>query len=47
MTILVTGGNGQLGSALHLASAESRHRFVFTDIAELDIVSSNAIEAFL
>ncbi len=46
MTILVTGGNGQLGRAMRLASAESRHRYIFTDIEELDIVSSEAIEAF-
>lgn len=46
MTILVTGGNGQLGSALRLASAESGHCFLFTDVAELDITSAKAIEAF-
>ncbi len=46
MTILVTGGNGQLGCALRLASAESQHRFIFTDIEELDITSATAIEAF-
>ena len=46
MTILVTGGNGQLGSALRLASAESSHRYIFTDIAELDITSAAAVEAF-
>ncbi len=46
MTILVTGGNGQLGYALRLASAESRHHFVFTDIEELDITSNTAVEAF-
>lgn len=46
MTILVTGGNGQLGSALRLASAESRHRFVFTDVEELDITSAEAIATF-
>ena len=46
MTILVTGGNGQLGSALRLASAESSHRYVFTDVAELDITSAEAVEAF-
>ena len=45
MTILVTGGNGQLGSALRLASAESSHRYVFTDVAELDITSAAAVEA--
>lgn len=47
MTILVTGGNGQLGSALRLASAKSSHRFVFTDIAELDITSVEAVEEFV
>lgn len=44
MTILVTGGNGQLGSALRLASAESQHRYIFTDIEDLDITSSEAVE---
>lgn len=47
MTILVTGGNGQLGSALRLASAESSHRYIFTDIEELDITSAEAVEATL
>ena len=46
MTILVTGGNGQLGCSLRLASAESSHRFVFTDVKELDVVSAAAVEDF-
>ena len=46
MTILVTGGNGQLGSALRLASARSSHRYIFTDIDELDITSKEAGEEF-
>ena len=46
MTILVTGGNGQLGCSLRLASAESLHRYIFTDVEELDITSAEAIEAF-
>ena len=46
MTILVTGSNGLLGCALRLASAESNHRFVFTDIEELDITSAKAIDEF-
>ena len=46
MTILVTGGNGQLGCSLRLASAKSCHRFVFTDIEELDITSAEAVEEF-
>ena len=44
ITILVTGGDGQLGSALRLASAESHHRYIFTDIKELDITSAEAVE---
>ena len=46
MTILVTGGNGQLGCSLRLASAESPNRYIFTDIEELDIASATAVEAF-
>ncbi len=46
MTILVTGGNGQLGCSLRLASAESEHRYVFTDVEELDITSAAAVEEF-
>lgn len=47
MTILVTGGDGQLGSALRLASAESSHRYIFTDVNELDITSAEAVEGFV
>ena len=46
MTILVTGGNGQLGCSLRLASAESGHRFLFTDVEELNITSAEAIDEF-
>lgn len=46
MTILVTGGNGQLGCSLRLASAESCNHFVFTDIEELDITSASDVEEF-
>ena len=46
MTILVTGGNGQLGTALRLASAKSHNRYIFTDIEELDITSAKAVEKF-
>ena len=47
MTILVTGGNGQLGCCLRLASAKSCYRYIFTDIEELDITSKGAIKAFV
>ena len=35
-----------MGCSLRLASAESCHRFIFTDVDELDITSAEAIEAF-
>lgn len=47
MTILVTGGNGQLGCSLRLASAESSHRYIFTDVAELDITDKSAVETLI
>ena len=47
MTILVTGGDGQLGSALRLASAESCHNYLFTDVKELDITSAEEVNKFL
>lgn len=36
-----------MGSALRLASAESCHRYLFTDINELDITSVEAVETFV
>lgn len=46
MNILVTGGNGQLGSSLKRRVSESgtSNRYMFTDIAELDITDSEAVE---
>ena len=43
MTILVTGANGQLGSELRVLSQGEPHRFIFTDVAELDITSAPAV----
>lgn len=43
MTILVTGANGQLGSELRALSRGESHRFIFTDVAELDIISADAV----
>ena len=43
--ILVTGANGQLGSALRAVVADCEDcNFVFTDIAELDITDIHAVE---
>ena len=42
--ILVTGGNGQLGSELHkLTQSESSNNLFFTDIDQLDISDINAL----
>lgn len=47
MTILVTGANGQLGNEMRIVSQGSEHRFVFTDVEELDITSLEAVRAMV
>ena len=47
MNILVTGANGQLGSALRLVTAQSADRYIFTDVSELDITDATAIERMI
>lgn len=45
MNILVTGANGQLGNELRkVSTADARHHYLFTDIAELDITDSEAVK---
>lgn len=46
-TILVTGANGQLGNCLRELAPASKHKFIFTDVAELDITSVDAVRAIL
>lgn len=41
--ILVTGGNGQLGNCLRELAVGSAHKFIFTDVSELDITSADAV----
>lgn len=43
MNILVTGANGQLGNCIRNASAGSNDRYIFTDVAELDITNAEAV----
>ena len=43
LNILITGANGQLGSELRRLGAASWHRYVYTDAAELDITSEEAV----
>lgn len=45
MNILVTGSDGQLGRSLRSASQGSPDRYIFTDVAELDITCPEAVEA--
>ena len=47
MTVLVTGANGQLGSEIRLVSSKSQDRYIFTDVAELDICSPGAVDAMV
>lgn len=47
MNILVTGANGQLGRHMRLLAPASVHRWLFTDIEELDITSREAMAAFV
>ena len=47
MTILVTGANGQLGTHIRLCSSQSQHRYIYTDIEELDICNKEAIHTFV
>lgn len=43
MNILVTGANGQLGNEMRLVSKYSKDRYIFTDVAELDITDADAV----
>jgi dTDP-4-dehydrorhamnose reductase len=46
--ILVTGGNGQLGSELkELASTYVNYHFIFTDVENLDICDHKAVTTFI
>ena len=45
MNILVTGCNGQLGHEVqNLAKLHAEHRYIFTDVAELDICDEEAVD---
>jgi dTDP-4-dehydrorhamnose reductase len=55
MTVLVTGANGQLGSEMRLVAAESKDRYIFTDVVDLpgvetvklDITNLEAVRAIV
>lgn len=47
MNILVTGANGQLGRHMRLLAPQSAHRWLFTDVEELDITLREAVTEFV
>ncbi|MDE6322266.1 MAG: dTDP-4-dehydrorhamnose reductase [Muribaculaceae bacterium] len=44
MNILVTGSNGQLGNCVRNAATCSADKYIFTDVAELDITDAEAVK---
>lgn len=44
LNILVTGAGGQLGNEMQRLGAISPNRYLFTDVAELDITNRKAVE---
>lgn len=44
MTILVTGGNGQLGNEMRIVSQPSKYRYIFTDVVEQDGVQTTILD---
>ena len=47
MRVLVTGGNGQLGCSLRRVAMGAADRYIFTDVAELDITNSEAVRCYV
>ena len=47
MNILVTGVNGQLGSEIRLLGNASANKYIFTDVAELDITNKQSVQKFV
>lgn len=43
MNILVTGANGQLGSCMRGTTKDSKDKYIFTDVAELDITNADDV----
>lgn len=47
LNILVTGSNGQLGNEIRALGATSPNRYIFTDVAELNIADADAVNEFV
>ena len=46
LDILVTGADGQLGREMRRMAGVSPNRYHFTDVGELDITDTDAVERF-
>lgn len=44
MNILITGANGQLGNCMRNAAKDSEDKYIFTDVAELDITNAEDVK---
>ncbi len=44
LNILITGSNGQLGNEMQRLGATSANRYIYTDVADLDITDKAAVE---
>jgi dTDP-4-dehydrorhamnose reductase len=44
MNILITGANGQLGNEMRLISKTSPHRFVFSDVSQMEGVETRFLD---
>ena len=47
MNILITGANGQLGNEMRRAAKDSKNKYIFTDVTELDITNLYAIKSMV
>lgn len=47
LVILVTGANGQLGSCMRELAPTVPHKFIFTDVAQLDITNAEAVRTLM
>lgn len=45
--ILITGANGQLGNEMRRLGEVSPNTYIYTDVAELDIINGDAVAAFV
>ena len=47
MNILITGANGQLGNEMRRVAKDSKNKYIYTDVRELDITNLDAIKSIV